>query len=73
MLVAALTALDPHKSMLQSSAAQIRIKLSAHESWQLSITLTKMREEFVSVLLDDCVQQRFLGSMARIMAVRRCE
>jgi len=59
--------------MSQSSAAQVRIKLIAYESRQYSITFAKMREECVGVLLDNSIQQRFLGSMTRITLERRCE
>ena len=71
VFVTALIALDPHKSMSQSSAAQVRIKFLTHEFWQHSITLTKMREERIGVLLDNPVEQRFLWPVSYIVAVRR--
>ncbi len=44
-----------------------------YESGQHGITFAKVREECVGVLLDDCIQQRSLGAMTRITAVRRFE
>jgi hypothetical protein len=66
MLMTAPVALDSHKTMFQPPAAQVRIKLIAHESGQHGITFAKMREECIGVLLDNSIQQRFLGSMTRI-------
>ena len=57
--------------MSQSSAAQVRIKFLTHEFWQHSITLTKMREERIAVLLDNPVEQRFLWPVSYIVALRR--
>ena len=45
MLMTAMGALDPQKTMFQPPAAQVRIKLIAHESGQHGITYAKMREE----------------------------
>ncbi len=73
MLMTALVALDSQKTMLQPPATQVRIKLIAYESRQYSITFAKMREECVGVLLNNSIQQRFLGSMTRITVQRRCE
>jgi len=68
MLMTALAALDPHKPMFQPPATQVRIKLIAYESRQYSITFAWMREQCVGVLLDNSIQQRFLGAMSGVFA-----
>ena len=71
MLVAALAALDPQESMLEPSAARVRIELGAHEPGQRGASLGEILEKRLGVLLDHLVEHCVFRPVAGVVLLRR--
>lgn len=61
----------PQEAVVEYAAAQVFLEFLAHLGWQRAVFGLKTREEVWVVRLCQRVQQRALGSMARVARRRR--